>query len=189
MDITFRAGGAADADAVAQLHADSWRRTYRGIYPDAYLDGDLLGDRRAVWSARLSDTERRPILILAEAASLAEAAGLAGTTLAGFVCIFAADDAAWGSLIDNLHVARAAQRTGVGRALMRAAGVALAGSHAAVPVHLFALEDNTAARAFYERIGGRNAGVEPHTTPGGGMANACRYAWDSPGALIAACET
>jgi hypothetical protein len=28
------------------LHADSWRRHYRGAYADAFLDGDVLADRR-----------------------------------------------------------------------------------------------------------------------------------------------
>jgi len=34
----FRTGGPDDAGAVALLHADSWRRNYRGVYADAYLD-------------------------------------------------------------------------------------------------------------------------------------------------------
>src|SRR2546430_7298322 len=54
MGTTYRAAGAADADAVAALHADSWRRHYRGAYSDGFLDGDVLADRRAVWSARLA---------------------------------------------------------------------------------------------------------------------------------------
>jgi ribosomal protein S18 acetylase RimI-like enzyme len=178
MDISYRRGGDPDAGAVARLHAESWRRTYRGIYPDAYLDGDLLGDRSVLWNERLRDGNPRRILILAESAA----------ALTGFVCIYGAEDAAWGSLIDNLHVARNQQRTGVGRALMRAAAVALAGGYGELPVHLFALEKNTNARGFYDRLGGRNAGVEPHETPGGGTTNACRYAWDSPAALIVACD-
>src|SRR2546430_14764213 len=54
MGTTYRAAGAADADAVAALHADSWRRHYRGAYSDGFLDGDVLADRRAGWAARLA---------------------------------------------------------------------------------------------------------------------------------------
>ena len=35
-----------DADSIAALHADSWRRHYRGAYLDSYLDGDVVADRR-----------------------------------------------------------------------------------------------------------------------------------------------
>src|SRR6478752_4827506 len=52
-DVGFRLARAADALAVAALHADSWRRHYRGAYSDAFLDGDVLKDRRSVWEARL----------------------------------------------------------------------------------------------------------------------------------------
>ena len=36
----------ADVEAIAEVHVASWRTTYRGIVPDAYLDG-LSVDRRA----------------------------------------------------------------------------------------------------------------------------------------------
>jgi GNAT superfamily N-acetyltransferase len=36
--VSFRAAGRDDARAVAELHADSWRRHYRGAYSDALLD-------------------------------------------------------------------------------------------------------------------------------------------------------
>jgi GNAT superfamily N-acetyltransferase len=37
-DLRFRAAGPGDAQAVAGLHADSWRRHYRGAYADSFLD-------------------------------------------------------------------------------------------------------------------------------------------------------
>jgi GNAT superfamily N-acetyltransferase len=52
--------GSDDAETVAMLHADSWRRFYRGAYADSFLDGDLVADRRAVWSARLAATLAEP---------------------------------------------------------------------------------------------------------------------------------
>jgi hypothetical protein len=36
------------------LHADSWRRHYCGAYADSFLDGDVVADRRSVWSSRLA---------------------------------------------------------------------------------------------------------------------------------------
>jgi hypothetical protein len=52
--VRFRFAGADDAEQIAVLHADSWRRHYRGAYADSFLDGDVVADRRSVWSARLA---------------------------------------------------------------------------------------------------------------------------------------
>src|SRR5213592_3783401 len=62
----FRLAGPADAEAVANLHADSWRRHYRGAYSDAFLDGDVVADRLAVWTERLREPDPRRCTILAE---------------------------------------------------------------------------------------------------------------------------
>ena len=40
--------------AIAGLHADSWKRHYRGAYLDSFLDGDVIADRMADWTDRLS---------------------------------------------------------------------------------------------------------------------------------------
>jgi hypothetical protein len=92
---------------VAQLHADSWRRHYRGAYADAFLDGDVVADRLAVWSARLAG-RANTVTVLAED----------GTGPAGFVHVVFDDDERWGSLVDNLHVAVGRQRGGIGTALL-----------------------------------------------------------------------
>lgn len=107
---SFRAATAADADAVAGLHADSWRRFYRGAYTDAFLDGDVLADRRAAWSDRLARPGPEAVTILAEA----------GGGPAGFVHLVIDDDARWGSL-NNLHVTHGRHRQGIGPALLRRA--------------------------------------------------------------------
>jgi len=38
--MNFRRAAACDADRIAQLHAESWRRAYRGMMRDEFLDGD-----------------------------------------------------------------------------------------------------------------------------------------------------
>lgn len=52
-ELQFRLAGPADAGAVAKLHAESWRHHYRGAYSHAFLDGDVVADRLAVWTDRL----------------------------------------------------------------------------------------------------------------------------------------
>lgn len=48
-----------DADSFAALHADSWRRHYRGAYFDSYLDGDIVTNRQEVWRSRLDQPRCR----------------------------------------------------------------------------------------------------------------------------------
>jgi hypothetical protein len=44
-EIVVRAASAHDLDAIATLHADSWRRHYREAYRDEFLDVDVVADR------------------------------------------------------------------------------------------------------------------------------------------------
>src|SRR5690348_945670 len=100
--LRLRLAGGGDAERVAMRHADSWRRHYRGAYSDSFLDGDILADRRAVWSARLS----------APAGTETVLAERGDGVLMGFIHVVFDEDPRWGSLIDNLHVVHDQRRTG-----------------------------------------------------------------------------
>jgi hypothetical protein len=52
--IEYRAAKPGDAEAVASLHARSWRENYRGDFLDVFRDGDLPGERLRVWGERLA---------------------------------------------------------------------------------------------------------------------------------------
>ena len=54
-----------DADGIAALHADSWRRHYRGAYLDTYLDGDVVADRQEVWRRRLAEPSTNQLTVIA----------------------------------------------------------------------------------------------------------------------------
>ena len=157
--LRLRAADSEDAGQVALLHADSWRRHYRGAYADAFLDGDLVADRRAVWSARLA-APGRSLTLLAED----------GTGLAGFVHVVLDQDDRWGSLVDNLHVAHDRHRTGLGTALLTGAAEAVTDRAAASQVYLWVLEQNTAAQRFYRALGGTCVEKVPVPPPGGDPA-------------------
>ena len=165
----FRPAGHDDAEAIAALHADSWRRHYRGAYSDAFLDGDVAADRLVVWSARLRKEDPGSCTIVA----------IDDGKLAGFAHAIFGHDPAWGALLDNLHVARTHRRRGVGARLL-----ALARERSSsTGLYLWVLEQNTEAQAFYEACGGACAGRAAVEPPGGvpsrlnGSPAKLRYAW------------
>lgn len=174
--IAYRPAEPSDAQAIAALHARSWRESYRGSFTDEFLDGDLLAERLCVWRARLDEAAKNQFVHLA----------LEGAELQGFVCAYGAHDREWGSLIDNLHVARAAKRGGIGGSLMRQAGAWLESRYPDPEVYLLVLEANAPARRFYERFGGRNAGTSTMETHGGAMVQSCRYVWPRASLLASA---
>ena len=166
-DYRLRPAAAGDAEAIAALHADSWRRTYRGMMSDAFLDGGALEDRRRVWHERLGTPNADRLVVVADD----------GSRIVGFICAFARDHAEWGAYVDNLHVVHDSQGRGVGRALMRHAAAWICQTQPGAGVYLWVMEANAPARTFYDRLGARNVETVQHPDPGGGSAPNCRYVW------------
>ncbi len=169
----YRVAGPADTELIAGLHTESWRRTYRGMYRDEFLDGDLDGNRREVWRGRLERPEDNQLVYIA----------LEDGRTAGFVCAYGAEDARWGSLVDNLHVADGFRRRGIASALMREAGAWLDARYGDCGVYLWVLEANESARRFYEALGATDAETVHMEVHPGGWARTCRYVWPRPGLL------
>ncbi len=177
-DLTIRRGEPADAEAIAGLHTDSWRRHYRGAYADAYLDGDIATERLAVWSQRLAVDDGSSCTLLAEDDGV----------FLGFVHVVFDADPRWGSLVDNLHVVWSHKRRGVGTRLMSAAGSNVLAHGGGM--YLWVLEQNTAAQAFYDARGGCCADRRLVPPPCGdaerlhGSPVGLRYVWADPSDLI-----
>jgi ribosomal protein S18 acetylase RimI-like enzyme len=159
---------AADDDrpAIAQIHAASWRDTYRGILPDSLLDDRL----QAIMSDRWATQPIGP----SDAVLVAEDEG----NILGFAATWHGDPA----YIDNLHVAAEARSRGVGRLLLAetARHFMAIGSRRAL-LHVVAA--NHRARALYLALGGRPAGVEDKDLYGTLVANE-RIEWDDLGLLL-----
>jgi GNAT superfamily N-acetyltransferase len=175
----FRRAGPSDAAAIAALHADSWRRHYRGAYSDAFLDGDVTADRLAVWTDRLGRGDPGSCTILAE-----DESGVIGFAHAVFD-----EDPTWGALLDNIHVAHRHQRRGVGSGLLAQTAETVAGRHKATGLYLWVLEQNVEAQAFYEARTAKRVERAPVAPPGGipgrlnGSPYKLRYAWGDPSAF------
>jgi GNAT superfamily N-acetyltransferase len=173
--VRYRFAARDDADAIAALHADSWRRHYRGAYPDDYLDHEAAEDRGTLWRERFRVAAEDQFTVVAELDD-----GLAGFA---HTCLDA--DPKWGALLDNLHVRYNLQRQGVGRALMAQTGAALLKRRPESPLYLWVLQKNVAAQAFYSAVGG--VVVEEDLAkqiPGGATAPVYRVAWHDPRLLV-----
>lgn len=177
-DLQFRFARPADAEAIAALHAASWRRHYRGAYSDAFLDGDVVPDRMAVWTDQLREPDPRCCTIIAADS---------GPVIA-FAHTAFDDDPAWGALLDNLHVAEGHKRRGIGTRLL--ALTAHAVTERGTGLYLWVLEQNVEAQAFYETCGARRVERALASPPGGvasrlnGTPVKLRYAWADPAVLL-----
>jgi ribosomal protein S18 acetylase RimI-like enzyme len=129
--LMVRAATPADASAIAELHVASLRAGYRGLMPDAHLDGLSVDERLTVWETLLTDG-RTTVLV-------------ADDPIAGFVSFDA--QKGW---IGALYVDPPRFRTGVGTALLTVAHEHLASLPETV---LWVLQGNTPAFAFYTRHG------------------------------------
>ena len=152
----WRMAGTDDVETVARLHADSWRRFYRGAYADSFLDGDVVADRRAVWSARLTDPAGSRTLLAEDEAGPV-----------GFVHVIFDADERWGSLVDNLHVTHSRRRGGIGTTLLTRAAAAAAEYATNPSLYLWVLEQNTEAQRFYASLGGTPVETADVPAPGG----------------------
>lgn len=162
-----------DALQIAQLHADSWRRTYRGMMRDEFLDGDVLQDRLSAWSERLRAPAPNQLVVVADG----------GGAVQGFICLFGDDDPRWGSFVDNLHVRHDVQTRGIGRQLMREAALWAEVNYPGRGLYLWVMQANHNGQRFYERLGGSNAGAEVRDNAERGPAHVFRYAWADVAAL------
>lgn len=183
--LNFRPARATDAGAVAALHADSWRRHYRGAYSDAYLDGDIDAERLAIWTDRLSATTDHAHTLLAEERG----------HVVGFVHTILGEDPTWGALLDNLHVTYSHKRRGIGARLLRRSAETVVSQAPGSGLYLWVLEQNRSAQGFYQALGGRCVERGAVPAPGGvpGRLNgspAClRFAWPEPRRLVGTTTT
>jgi GNAT superfamily N-acetyltransferase len=156
-----------DVEAIAALHAESWRTAYRGLVPDAFLDGPLDEQRLQAWRQRFAGPhpERRW-------AALA----VSGPRVLGFTCVLADAEPAHGPLLDNLHVKPDFRGHGIGARLLHESRRWAATIAPGQPMHLWVIEGNSAARRFYRAQGGIE-GERRLNDMAGAQVAAVRYSW------------
>ena len=169
MSTQYRKATSEDRLAIADLHAESWRHTYRGAYRDEFLDGPVFDDRRAVWEKRLSEPPANQFVVVAEEEG----------RIVGLACAYGGDDEQWGTLLDNIHVQPELHGNGIGTGLVAEVVNWCLAHHPDSGLWLWVVGQNHRARRFYERLGAIDRGAElrPPSAGGGKRRQVHRYAW------------
>jgi GNAT superfamily N-acetyltransferase len=157
------------------VHVDTWRSTYQGIVPQAFLDSLDLDARAKQWEEWLS---REDVHVF-----VAEDAGAICGFISGGILHDGAHVAAlnYDSEIYTLYVLAAAQGRGAGRELMRGLAHCLLQDGLSRPV-VWALEKNPWC-GFYERLGGRRV-AQKMIDIGGVQLSDVAYGWDEIAPLL-----
>jgi ribosomal protein S18 acetylase RimI-like enzyme len=170
----IRAATQSDCLAMAQLHAASWRFAYRGALSDEYLaSDDLVSDRWRHWESLLATPAKHQHVFICEH----------DNQLIGFACMYGNENDQWGSFLNNIHVAQAAQGRGAGASLLHAIAELCTRLYGQVGLYLYVIQSNTNAQGFYARYGAKNVGTDVWHAPDGTVAPLFRFAWQSPRAL------
>lgn len=164
MNVRYAVG--TDLDAIRSLHIESWQRTYRGMLPDAYLDGSVATDLSGYW------TEDRVIGQICGVAHSDKFVGFAILSPLGSETPHVA----------SVHVASDAQGKGVARALFRFLASELREQGRDV-LCLEVLEGNTSARKVYSALGGREGVPVPGDCFGHSVTD-IPIIWDSLDPLL-----
>ena len=139
----IRAARVADAAQIAVVHVRSWQGAYRGLLPQAYLDGLDPAQRVGRWERSLAEGEAGHAGVL-----VADDGG----ALLGFASYSSSRDSdadpGWVGEIGAIYLLPSVWGNGVGRRLMDAALLCLAEAEF-VQVTLWVLDSNVRARRFY----------------------------------------
>ncbi len=142
---------AGDVPAIARIHVDSWRATYRGILPAGFLDGLDVGALAEHWDRRVRGEPDDVLVVCSPDDMVTGFARLTG-------CADGPDLAGFAGEVSMLYLAPPAVGCGLGAGLWRACVDALAGRGYRWLV-VWVLAANHHARAFYRSRGLRADGA------------------------------
>jgi ribosomal protein S18 acetylase RimI-like enzyme len=146
-----------DAFAIGQVHAESSRGTYQGIFPEAWLSRFSVEERARRWKERLTAPDPRDV-------------SLAGCDESGRIVGFLSGGAErTGQLgcegeLYAIYLLPAAQRQGLGRLLVKRLVAALR-PMGINSMAVWVLARNPAVR-FYEGLGGKRIAERQHERAG-----------------------
>lgn len=168
-----RAARLEDAESIARIHVAAWQRAYRGMMPDAFLDGLSLEQRLARWRVTLGAAP-----VLAGAPERVFVVVDPSDRARGWIAVGAfrdaPNDAGVGELM-AINLEPTAWGGGFAAPLLAAGERALVdlGYSSAV---LWVVSANTRARKFYEKHGWAWDSVEKTDDSRGFLLHELRYA-------------
>lgn len=172
--MVIREAQVSDAPAIAKVHVDTWRSTYRGIVADDHLERLSYDRAERARETRLADAEGRWFVFVAEN----EAGHIVGFADGGRA---REEEPTCDGELYAIYILEPYQRQGIGRLLVRAVARRL---HE-MQIHSMAvwvLKDNPAC-GFYERLGGRRVATKAVNIGGRDYEEVC-YCWDDVAALL-----
>jgi GNAT superfamily N-acetyltransferase len=134
-----------DAADLARVRQEGWKCTYRGIVPDAVLDGMNYEKDVQRWTEILANRDHERFCYTSEIEN--QVTGFC----TGGPC--RDDDPEYDGEIYAIYVLKAQQGRGTGRALMNS-GIDWLKKSGCRKMLVWVLRDNTGARGFYEKLGG-----------------------------------
>ena len=145
--VRIRRAGLEDLPGVARVLVDTWRATYRGVVPEAFLEGLSYEGQAERWAQRLKTPTWPGRLFVAESES-GEVVGFAA---------FGPDRASgfpgYTAELWAIYVLPNWQRKGLGRALFHE-GARLLQAEGYGRMLVWVLKENPKGRGFYEHLGG-----------------------------------
>jgi GNAT superfamily N-acetyltransferase len=156
-----------DAAAIAKVHLESWRTTYKGIVPDEFLVRLSDEEREQLWRQILTDSDRPSFAYVAEEE---------GGTVIGFVSggRERSGDPVYTGELYAIYLLSPHQGQGIGRQLVITLVNRLL-QDGMTALLLWVLAENP-SRQFYERLGGRPV-YEKTVTIGGVPLIEVAYGW------------
>ncbi len=164
-----------DARAIAEVHVESWKSTYRGIFPDPLLNGLSAEKRESFWRDSLAAREP-PSAITIVACD-------AGGSVVGFI---SGGKETTGQLgcdgeLYAIYLRQEAQRKGLGASLVRQLVHELdARGFGSMAVWVLALNPS---KRFYEYLGGKVIGQQ-QIERGEQLFTEVAYGWQSLKVLL-----
>jgi ribosomal protein S18 acetylase RimI-like enzyme len=165
--IKVRPGRPGDAAAVARIHVETWRATYAGLVPDAYLVRMTEAGQAFQWERALSRARGLEDVLVAEAA---------GTGVVGFGSCGRnrSRQLPFAGEVFTLYVTGDFQNRGIGRRLL-AALFARCVERGMTDALIWVLSGNP-SRFFYEAMGGLPVGRQEEPFAGA-MLQETAYGW------------
>ncbi|MDQ6621038.1 MAG: GNAT family N-acetyltransferase [Pseudomonadota bacterium] len=166
-----------DAPAIAKVRVESWRTTYRGMVPDAYLDSMNVDASTMLWHRVLTAGPNTTHTFVAEAAG--QVVGFASGLM------LAPPKHELDAELSAVYVQAGHQRMGLGRRLVGAVAAAQR-ALGATGLLVWVIAANRKARHFYEKLDAELLIEQRFQWDGLDLVEA-GYGWRDLEALMTAC--